>query len=796
MNFDDFDDDLKVDDTKEHHEKEEEKKEDEDINEDINEDIDLQSLEVTEHADAINADLTISNEGEENEEIDLKSLEVTEHVDGLTKVEDKEKSDEAEDDKKLQDKIKERYKDDKENSQESPLYTKKKEAQYKSKKKVEEEESLSLADESIGFGDLEEESVLSEESDLEIKEKTGLSKDEGEDELSYQELEPEELADDLEFEIEDTKSKIETTEETADAITKESKGEQTFADGDATVISSGETFLATDQVHAKLIVKAGKLKRKFFTITEEPMVLGRSIDADITITDTRASRKHAQIYFEDGNYYIKDLGSANGVRINEEKISGKHLLSTQDVIRIGHTKLEFVLIDIEHFEEPQESSQILDFDPDASTKMGTAHIEESSVTDLKLDEKSKIQAEKTEVVGSGTFGGDFTTEESSHINLEEESLLSEEEFQKGFSLKSASKQKPTKVKVDKKAIRLGLLLIFIIGGLMFSMFYEGGETQTPKTDQEEKTQKIVTPESKTGLTADQEVLAKKYYNRARDYYENEQYQNAITEAKRAISVYPNFSQAHDIISYSQEALEDLRIKKEEDQAQAQAEARKKLIEGKLNQADKLLARKKYREALVPIKDVLKYSPNNAEALAMKDEANTGLASRQKITAQRNAARKRMIEQYDVAEKQFSEGDYRNALLSYNRVMVMGRRTSPSLYDKAVKQHAESHKLLMEEFNPVIEEAKMSISNRDFGNALKMLDKLLTNYPSHAEAAKLRSKALEELTLEVKKIYQHSLIMESINDLEEANKGYQQILKIAPTYHMYYKKALSKLKKYN
>ncbi|GAB5491229.1 MAG: hypothetical protein Phog2KO_14440 [Phototrophicaceae bacterium] len=50
------------------------------------------------------------------------------------------------------------------------------------------------------------------------------------------------------------------------------------------------------------------------------------------------SRNHAEIYFENGYYFVTDLGSTNGTYINEHKLipHKAYLLQQSDEIRFGH----------------------------------------------------------------------------------------------------------------------------------------------------------------------------------------------------------------------------------------------------------------------------------------------------------------------------------------------------------------------------------------------------------------------------------------------------------------------------
>lgn len=56
-------------------------------------------------------------------------------------------------------------------------------------------------------------------------------------------------------------------------------------------------------------------------LEKDVAVLGRSTKSDVVIADEALSRSHCQIEYDGENFYITDLGSANGVLVNGKKIS-------------------------------------------------------------------------------------------------------------------------------------------------------------------------------------------------------------------------------------------------------------------------------------------------------------------------------------------------------------------------------------------------------------------------------------------------------------------------------------------
>jgi len=71
--------------------------------------------------------------------------------------------------------------------------------------------------------------------------------------------------------------------------------------------------------------------------------IGRELDNDIVLLDPRVSRYHAEILLEQGQWTLKDLGSANGTQVNGTVVTIPTPLQADDRISFGETVLAFKL---------------------------------------------------------------------------------------------------------------------------------------------------------------------------------------------------------------------------------------------------------------------------------------------------------------------------------------------------------------------------------------------------------------------------------------------------------------------
>ncbi len=87
------------------------------------------------------------------------------------------------------------------------------------------------------------------------------------------------------------------------------------------------------------LVEKGKSARAY-PLTRDRVIIGRLAESDIVVSDPGASRRHAEVRRQNGDYVISDLGSTNGTRVNGRSI-GERTLEEGDRINIGRTVLEF-----------------------------------------------------------------------------------------------------------------------------------------------------------------------------------------------------------------------------------------------------------------------------------------------------------------------------------------------------------------------------------------------------------------------------------------------------------------------
>ena len=95
----------------------------------------------------------------------------------------------------------------------------------------------------------------------------------------------------------------------------------------------------------RLVCLTGTSKGETYVLTGNRIVIGRGEKADIRLNDTKSSREHAEITKVGSNWVATDLGSQNGIMVNDKKVTQAQL-SEGDKLIIGQTVFKFAKVEV------------------------------------------------------------------------------------------------------------------------------------------------------------------------------------------------------------------------------------------------------------------------------------------------------------------------------------------------------------------------------------------------------------------------------------------------------------------
>ena len=109
-------------------------------------------------------------------------------------------------------------------------------------------------------------------------------------------------------------------------------------------LSEGQLSIESRTVEGRVLwTPVIEVNGQRITLRPGANVIGRGADADITIDDGGASRRHAEVVWDGQRGGIRDLGSTNGTKLNGRRVAHS-ALTPDSLIEIGHTQLRFLVV--------------------------------------------------------------------------------------------------------------------------------------------------------------------------------------------------------------------------------------------------------------------------------------------------------------------------------------------------------------------------------------------------------------------------------------------------------------------
>jgi pSer/pThr/pTyr-binding forkhead associated (FHA) protein len=97
-------------------------------------------------------------------------------------------------------------------------------------------------------------------------------------------------------------------------------------------------------VGASAIVLSGFYEGLEIALDRERIVIGRGRKANLALAEATISRAHAAVGFDADGFYVEDLNSTNGTRVNGAPV-GKQRLKNDDEIQMGKLRIGVTLPD-------------------------------------------------------------------------------------------------------------------------------------------------------------------------------------------------------------------------------------------------------------------------------------------------------------------------------------------------------------------------------------------------------------------------------------------------------------------
>jgi pSer/pThr/pTyr-binding forkhead associated (FHA) protein len=89
----------------------------------------------------------------------------------------------------------------------------------------------------------------------------------------------------------------------------------------------------------KLIIEDDEGRRTVVPLFRDELIIGRAEGSPVQLGDKDVSRRHARLLRRSGRFYVEDLNSFTGVRVNGERVRGTRAVREGDLIEISQYDL-------------------------------------------------------------------------------------------------------------------------------------------------------------------------------------------------------------------------------------------------------------------------------------------------------------------------------------------------------------------------------------------------------------------------------------------------------------------------
>lgn len=465
-------------------------------------------------------------------------------------------------------------------------------------------------------------------------------------------------------------------------------------------------------IHLEVISGPDQGRKKRFRGVR--MVVGRTDGCDFKLEDNSVSRRHLELVLGDAGVMLRDLGSGNGTRVNDDKVNEK-LLEDGDEISIGKTRFRFVdeLAALQKKKEAEEAAAA-----------EAAAQEEAAAAEAAAAEQASAAEGDAEAAAAEDAAGDEGEEAPSDEDGEAEGGEEEAPARKRKGRASANDQPTAAVMprgrrgnlagrrslqaLDPKQKRLlalasigSALVVLLLMALIFK------KAPPPPPDQKEPLAAAKMQEARNALREERFEEALGLIAAAEQLKPGADPTNLASAAKKELQAQQALAEVRRLIAAGSfdEARQTL---KAAPLAIVINDSKAKVVEQELNQAEAEYGRTKAEEALAAqdperAEAIIKQLPRAmAQALyprleAVKAEAaqraiEEAKRSKAEALASAKAARQRRGQQIDEAfidvSRKFNAQDFSRAALECDRVVA----NNPG--DAEIRQRANNLKKWM------------------------------------------------------------------------------------------------------
>lgn len=486
-------------------------------------------------------------------------------------------------------------------------------------------------------------------------------------------------------------------------------------------------------------------------------IAGRDHDCEIHVDSAHISRKHFELARTKEGFFITDLGSSNGTKLNGHRLPPHEptRVDSGDEIRVMNIIMNFEIRDTQ-FANRVENLPVPVFNPMLANP--PAHWYPSGPMN---DEKTFLPVRRQDNIPS---------------------------------LREWKKLRPHHLKqVDWKKNKVRVAILILAPVLLISSLMP--ENKTPQRDPNSSDQSL----SFDKLTQEKKSVVKDSFALARNLYVQGKYTLCLTELAKVHELIPQFENSKELQSFCEQGLELVRRQEDLDRKDREKAMIEQQITGYVDGCKaKLTTLSTVDETRQCLAEAIVLSPEHPLVIEMIHSAQMNEEERKfqaKTAAEIDAKARKGEAHFQKALALYKKGKLSASIEEFERYLNREYPRSADSKAKARRQVASIKKELSTKVAAWMQECKALGGKGQFKVAYLECDKAVNEDPSNHEAKEYRDKMLLELRREMKAIYEDSVLEESLGNVDSAKEKWKKIVDENLSFDDYTTKAKSKLQKY-
>ena len=502
--------------------------------------------------------------------------------------------------------------------------------------------------------------------------------------------------------------------------------------------------------------------------------VGRDESCEIPIVDHHISRKHLELQYTNGSYFVTDLGSSNGTHLNgaELKPNEPYRLASGDLLCIMSIEVRFEVRDNKF---QNKLAVIPDLDSMSVVAQQFGHNLPATYDGHHLVAHPQ-QQQQLAVVKVSPNQNNFPIQSFEDLkNIDKVKSLRFNHFKN----------------LDRKQkIRFGAIFTILLAAVLSLFQPESGQIDQSST-----------AAGKKPLSPEQKAIVKDTFNLARNHFMQAKYELCraeIHKLHKIVSFYENSMELKDLCTQAiemkrkqEEKIRKVQLaKKNEEYIQATAaDCRAQLKENP--EMDEVAVRKCMAAAI-------ELNPEHASVQGLIDEIHIREERKRIEEADKQRYQSRVLKgkrNFNKALALQKKNRLNAAIKAYKHFLRLNLPDPGKHRPKAKRNLASLQSALNTKMEKMLSECQKLFESAKFKEAIQSCDTALQENKDNTKAKELRGRILSELRRDMKAIYEDSVLEESLGNVDAAKEKWKRILKEDISSDDYYKKSKNKLRKY-